>query len=111
MDLKLNGQVALVAAASRGLGKASAKALAAEGARLAICARSDVLDQAAAEIRGETGAEVLAIRADLTVPADITQSALEAQAMVAPDVHRWTDGKTIRKIIVIPGRLVNIVAT
>ncbi len=51
------------------------------------------------------------VRSRLTVPADITQSALEAQAMVAPDVHRWTDGKTIRKIIVIPGRLVNIVAT
>jgi leucyl-tRNA synthetase len=42
---------------------------------------------------------------------DIDKQALEAQAMVAPDVHRWTDGKTIRKIIVIPGRLVNIVAT
>jgi 3-oxoacyl-[acyl-carrier protein] reductase len=71
MDLQLNGQVALVTAASKGLGKASAKALAEEGARVAICARSDVLDQAAAEIRSETGAEVLAIRADLTVPADI----------------------------------------
>jgi 3-oxoacyl-[acyl-carrier protein] reductase len=71
MDLQLNGQVALVTAASKGLGKASAKALAREGARLAICARSDMLDQAAAEIRDETGAEVLAIRADLTVPADI----------------------------------------
>jgi 3-oxoacyl-[acyl-carrier protein] reductase len=71
MDLQLNGQVALVTAASKGLGKASAKALAEEGARLAICARSDVLDQAAAEIRGETGAEVLAIRADLTEAADI----------------------------------------
>ena len=71
MDLQLNGQVALVTAASKGLGKASAKTLAEEGARLAICARSDSLDQAAAEIRGETGAEVLAIRADLSVPADI----------------------------------------
>jgi len=71
MDLQLNDQVALVTAASKGLGKASAKALGGEGARLAICARSDLLDKAAAEIRGETGAEVLAIRADLTVPADI----------------------------------------
>jgi leucyl-tRNA synthetase len=51
------------------------------------------------------------VRSRLTVPADITQTALEAAAMVAPDVHRWTDGKTIRKVIVIPGRLVNIVAT
>ena len=71
MDLQLAGKVALVTAASKGLGKASAKALAKEGARVSICARSDTLDQAAAEIRAETGAEVLALRADLTVPADI----------------------------------------
>jgi leucyl-tRNA synthetase len=51
------------------------------------------------------------VRSRLVVPVDIDKQALEAQAMVAPDVHRWTDGKTIRKIIVIPGRLVNIVAT
>lgn len=71
MDLQLDGKVALVTAASKGLGKASAKALAREGARVAICARSDVLDMAAAEIRQETGVEVLAVRADLTRPDDI----------------------------------------
>jgi 3-oxoacyl-[acyl-carrier protein] reductase len=40
MDLGLGDKVALVAAASRGLGKASALALAREGARVSICARS-----------------------------------------------------------------------
>ena len=66
MDLQINDQVALVAAASRGLGKSAAMALAREGARLTICARSDALDVTAEEIRSETGAEVLAVRADLT---------------------------------------------
>ena len=66
VDLGLNGKVALVAASSKGLGKASALALAREGARVTICARTKAdLDAAAEEIRGETGAEVLAVPADL----------------------------------------------
>ena len=66
MDLGLNGKVALVAASSKGLGKASALALAREGARVTICARTKAdLDAAAEQIRGETGAEVLAVPADL----------------------------------------------
>ena len=66
MDLGVRGQVALVAAASKGLGKAAAMALAAEGVRLAICARSEALRLTADEIRVKTGAEVLAVRTDLT---------------------------------------------
>lgn len=59
MDLGLKGRVAIVAAASTGLGKAVATELAAEGARVAICARTlDHLEQTAAHIRKETGAEV-----------------------------------------------------
>ena len=66
MDLGLNGKVALVAAASKGLGKASALALAREGARVTICARTEAdLLAAADEIRRQTGAEVLAVQADL----------------------------------------------
>jgi 3-oxoacyl-[acyl-carrier protein] reductase len=71
MDLGLRDQVALVAAASRGLGKAAALALASEGAKLSICSRTDQIDTAAEEIHQETGAEVLAIRADVTKPSDI----------------------------------------
>ena len=41
MDLGLKGKVALVAASSKGLGKASALALAREGARVTICARTE----------------------------------------------------------------------
>ena len=66
MDLGLKGKVALVAASSKGLGKASALALAREGARVTICARTAAdLEAAAQEIRDETAAEVLAVPADL----------------------------------------------
>ncbi len=72
MDLGLNGKVALVAASSKGLGKASALALAREGARVTICARSEAdLEAAAEEIRRDAHAEVLAVPADLTNAEDI----------------------------------------
>ena len=55
MDLGISGRVAMVAAASQGIGLAVAKALAAEGARVSICARrEDVLEEAAGEIGYET---------------------------------------------------------
>ena len=72
MDFGLAGKVALVAASSKGLGKASALALAREGARVTICARTEAdLDATAGQIRRETGAEVLAVPADLTSAAGI----------------------------------------
>lgn len=67
MDLGLEGKVAIVAAASSGLGKATAVALASEGARVAINARNDQqLQTAAGEIQSTTGADVLAIAGDVT---------------------------------------------
>jgi 3-oxoacyl-[acyl-carrier protein] reductase len=73
VDLGLDGKVALVAASSKGLGKASALALAREGARVTICARTEAdLQAAAEEIRSKTGAEVLAVPADLTSAEGIT---------------------------------------
>ncbi|MFX0145959.1 MAG: SDR family oxidoreductase [Candidatus Hodarchaeota archaeon] len=71
MDLGLKDQVALVTASSRGLGKAAALQFAREGARVAICARTEHLEVTANEIRDQTGAEVLDIRTDLTKPKDI----------------------------------------
>lgn len=71
MDLGLEGKVALVSAASRGLGKAAAYALASERANVSICARSDQVDATAEEIHGQTGAQVLAVQADVTKPDDI----------------------------------------
>jgi 3-oxoacyl-[acyl-carrier protein] reductase len=77
MDLGLSGRVALVTAASKGLGRASAAALSAEGAAVVICARgADVLAEAAASMPGE----VLAIPADVTdpsVPAALVEAAVD----------------------------------
>jgi len=67
VDLGLSGKIAVVAASSKGLGRASALALAREGAKVTICARTAAdLDLAADQITRETGAEVLAVPADLT---------------------------------------------
>lgn len=52
MDLGIAGKVAVVCASSKGLGRAAAGALAAEGARLAICARGEAALRAAAEAIG-----------------------------------------------------------
>jgi 3-oxoacyl-[acyl-carrier protein] reductase len=68
MDLGLKDRVAVVAAASKGLGKAVALALATEGAKLAICARGrDELLRTA----GEIGPEVLAKAVDVTEEAQV----------------------------------------
>jgi len=71
MDLGLKDKVVILTAASKGLGKAAARAFAIEGARLVMSARSSALDSAADKIRQETGAQVLAVRADITQQADI----------------------------------------
>jgi len=72
VDLGLKDKVAVVAGASQGLGRAVAEALVAEGARVALCARTaTTLEATAEEIRRATGAEVLAVPADVTRPADV----------------------------------------
>lgn len=69
MDLGIAGKVALVTASSKGLGRASAEALAAEGVKVVICARGiDALEETEKAIR-DAGGEVLAIPADVTEPA------------------------------------------
>jgi len=81
MDLGLKDRVALVAASSTGLGKAVALGLAREGAKLALCARTQsTLDATAEEIRRETGVEVLARALDVTVYAHVREFVAEAAA-------------------------------
>ncbi|HSK09408.1 MAG TPA: SDR family oxidoreductase [Vicinamibacterales bacterium] len=76
MDLQLTGKVALVTGSSRGLGLASARALAAEGCRVCVCARTaGALGGAARELAGLAASpeDVLAVEADLTTLAGVEQ--------------------------------------
>ncbi len=67
MDLGLRGKVALVTAASKGMGRACALGLAAEGARVVMCARNEGdLKTAVDEVKAATKAEVLGVAADVT---------------------------------------------
>jgi 3-oxoacyl-[acyl-carrier protein] reductase len=68
VDLGIQGRVALVTASSKGLGRASAIALAKEGVSLVICARDEeTLSKTAATLK-ELGAQVLALPGDVTDP-------------------------------------------
>ena len=79
MDLGLKDRVAIVAASSRGLGKACALELAREGARVVVCGRDpESLAATAAEIVSATGTEVFPVEADLTQDAPIRHLAGEA---------------------------------
>ncbi len=49
------------------------------------------------------------VRAQLSVAADADRDGIERQALAEPNVARFTEGKTIRKVILVPRRLVNIV--
>ena len=83
MDLGLKGKSAVVTGASRGLGKAIAMQLAAEGCRLAICARGEeALLETRKEIRKLHGVPVLAKVLDLTVPES-------ADALIDAVIHEY----------------------
>jgi 3-oxoacyl-[acyl-carrier protein] reductase len=72
MDLGLTDRVAVVAASSKGIGKAVAAGFAAEGAKLTMFSRDQSgIEAAAAEVRAATGADVLALAADVRNPDDI----------------------------------------
>ena len=69
METGLKDRVAIIAASSRGLGRATAEAFAAEGCRIAMCARNkEALHQAAEKIRKQYKAEVLSEALDVTDP-------------------------------------------
>ena len=67
MDLGIKGRVAFVAASSKGLGRAAAEALAADGVRLALCSRqAEKLTETAEQIRARWGVDVFAEPVDVT---------------------------------------------
>lgn len=75
MDLGLKGKVAFVAAASKGLGRAVAEELAAEGASLVLCARNaETLNRVSEQIAEKSGAAVLSVVADVSNVADVEKA-------------------------------------
>ncbi|NKB52315.1 MAG: SDR family oxidoreductase [Rhizobiaceae bacterium] len=100
MDLGLKGKRAVVTAASRGLGYATARSLAGEGVHVTMNARTEApLKEAADKIRAETGVEVTPIAADFTDAkgrAEILQAAGQVDILVSnPGVRQvptpWED--------------------
>jgi 3-oxoacyl-[acyl-carrier protein] reductase len=80
MDLKLRGKICLVTGASRGIGRGTAKVMAAEGCRVAIVARrANLLDELADEIERDDGARPLIVAEDLT--ADGAAERVRAQVL------------------------------
>jgi 3-oxoacyl-[acyl-carrier protein] reductase len=88
VDFGIKGKIALVAAASRGLGRGCAERLADENCRIALCSRQpDSAKQTAAEIAEKTGAEVLGFGADVSRPQDISRLLTEVkQALGDPSI-------------------------
>jgi 3-oxoacyl-[acyl-carrier protein] reductase len=88
MDLGINGKIALVTAASRGLGRGCAEQLAAEQCRVAICSREEAgAEQTAREIAADTGAEVVGFSADMSRPDDVTRLLEKVrQSLGDPDI-------------------------
>ncbi len=70
MDLKIQGKSAIICASSKGLGKACALALAAEGVNVLICGRNqEALDEAVVDIASAAEGEVQSVVADVTTEA------------------------------------------
>jgi 3-oxoacyl-[acyl-carrier protein] reductase len=78
MDLGLKGKRAMITAASKGLGRAAAYALAQEGADVAICSRSEAIFETSSEIQGSVKSKVYAYQADLSEPDQIDSFTLNA---------------------------------
>lgn len=84
MDLGLTGRVAFVAASSRGLGRAIAEAFAAEGVRVACCARSQDIADRAAELTAQFGVDAIGVQADVSDPLAVERAVASAVAQLGP---------------------------
>ncbi|MDG6967291.1 MAG: SDR family oxidoreductase [Nitrososphaerota archaeon] len=94
MDLGLKGRVALVTAASKGIGLGVARVLAAEGMKVAISSRtSSDLEKARVMLEEESGSEVLAVQADMTRRDDLERLVKRtADALGGVDVLAYNSG-------------------
>jgi NAD(P)-dependent dehydrogenase (short-subunit alcohol dehydrogenase family) len=83
MDLGVKDKVAIITGGTFGIGRAAAERLSAEGARVALVARTQAdLDQAAAEVSEMTGNEVIGVATDVADEASV-------QSMVSTVLDRW----------------------
>jgi 3-oxoacyl-[acyl-carrier protein] reductase len=109
MDLGIEGRRAIVCAASQGLGRGCAEALAREGVQVTIAARTrDTLEAAAREIEAETGTPVTAVVADVTTPggrAETLEACPEPDILInngggepPGDFHDWTPEDWLRAV-------------
>lgn len=119
MDLGIRGKKALVCAASRGLGRGCAEALAAEGVELVINARgAETLARTAQDIAAAHGVRVTPVAADITTPEGRAQvlDALGGQADIlvnnagGPPPGHWTDWSRDDFIRAIDGNMLSAIA-
>jgi short-subunit dehydrogenase len=88
VNLELTGKTALVTGGSLGIGRAIAFGLAAEGARVAICARDKSrLEQTAQEVKAKTNAEALIVPGDLSQARRGQSGRRDGQGAVWTDRH------------------------
>ena len=100
MDLGITGKVAVVTGGSAGLGEATARALAAEGVKLALFARSaDKLNAVAADIERSHNVPVLAVAGDMRSKDDVERLATSVeQKFGAPDILILNTGRPPRSM-------------
>ncbi|HMN91586.1 MAG TPA: hypothetical protein PKE68_16305, partial [Saprospiraceae bacterium] len=49
------------------------------------------------------------VRTNVTFPADATKDSIEKAALELEAIQKWLDGKQVKKVIVVPGRMINVV--
>ena len=94
MEFGLKGKVALVTAASKGIGFGVAKVLASEGCKVVMSSRSDTISRSRDQIVRETGnRDVYSLRADLTIKEEVDQLVKSAAAKFGPiDILAYNTG-------------------
>ena len=111
MDLGISGKVAVVAASSKGLGRASAHALAAEGCKVVLCARNGGDLEATVDAITAAGGTASAMLLDITqpdAPAQLVQHALAQYGrldIVVPNAGIASVPALVESLLADPGRL------